>query len=390
MKSYTYNGKIINKNNKFYFYNISNSKIIAISSEVAEFLIRCKTLSFSEMLEKKYYSTYELRNLCIKCRLLLSEKFIHTNNQEDINNFTFDFYNINFIFDLHIEFEDNLEKVKELKTNFIKIANFMNENSYKAKMLHITLTGNNSLVLEYALKKFRELLISKKVFFTINSNENFQDTDQYVFCLDNKVEYKYLNENKEFMNIENYLNYWTYNAALELDANFNISNELIEKFDSFIAELKECPIKYKEMCKIFIYLKNGYKRIFNCSAGINSLYLKFSTGEFKPCNNSNIIIGNLETSINRDIRSLYLKNSILTKDNCKNCWAKYLCSGGCNLLDKTNCDNYKRALENILIIYHDITQYHPEILENIQNKVEIIRHPCTLSPISEKCIVSRS
>ncbi|OOM77112.1 SPASM domain-containing protein [Clostridium sp. BL-8] len=391
MIGYTYNGKIINKNDKFYFYDISSGKVILMSNKIAEFLIACKRLSFSKMLEKKYYSTNELRELCIKCKPLLMEKIIYTNEQEDINNFTFDFYNINFIFDLHIKFEDNLENIQKQKANFENIVDFMNENSYKAKVIHITLTGENKLVLEYALKNLRELFNKQKVFFTINSNEKFRYIDKYIFCLDNKIKYEYFKENKEFMNIEKYLNYWYYNTPIELRSNNTIiGDKLIEKFEPFIRELREYPVKYKEMCKIFISLKKGEKRIFNCSGGINSLYFNFSTGEFKPCNKSDEVIGNLETGINKESRSFYLKNSIFNKHNCKNCWAKYICSGGCTLSSTKSCDNYKGILENIIIIYYYITQRYPEILESIQEEIEIVRHPCTLSPISEKCIINKS
>ena len=42
-------------------------------------------------------------------------------------------------------------------------------------------------------------------------------------------------------------------------------------------------------------------------------------------------MGNVvENSFNEEIKTKFAKTNIYTKEKCKNCWAKFFCSGGCN------------------------------------------------------------
>lgn len=76
------------------------------------------------------------------------------------------------------------------------------------------------------------------------------------------------------------------------------------------------------------------KRLSGCGAGTE--YLAISPeGDIYPCHqfvgNKEFYIGNLfdEKIVNRQ-RDKFLSASIYNKEDCRNCWAKFYCSGGCH------------------------------------------------------------
>ncbi|MBN2286206.1 MAG: thioether cross-link-forming SCIFF peptide maturase [Tissierellales bacterium] len=86
-----------------------------------------------------------------------------------------------------------------------------------------------------------------------------------------------------------------------------------------------------------IDLENGpciYKRISGCGAG-NEYIAVTPEGEIYPCHqfvgNEDFIIGTLDEGITRkDIQHQFHISNVLAKEACRNCWAKYFCSGGCD------------------------------------------------------------
>lgn len=86
-----------------------------------------------------------------------------------------------------------------------------------------------------------------------------------------------------------------------------------------------------------INLYNGpcvHRRVLACGAGFE--YLAVSPeGYLYPCHQfvgqEEFIIGTVEEGIqNEEIAARFKNCNIMTKDECKNCWAKYFCSGGCH------------------------------------------------------------
>jgi len=77
-----------------------------------------------------------------------------------------------------------------------------------------------------------------------------------------------------------------------------------------------------------------YKRLSGCGAGCE--YLAVSPeGDIYPCHqfvgNKDYLLGTLDEGLKRkDIMEQFACNNVLSKDECKNCWARYLCSGGCS------------------------------------------------------------
>lgn len=76
------------------------------------------------------------------------------------------------------------------------------------------------------------------------------------------------------------------------------------------------------------------KRLRGCSCG-NEYIAVTPNGDIYPCHqfvgNSEWKMGNVLTNLfNNSIKKQFAKTNIYTKEKCKDCWAKFFCSGGCN------------------------------------------------------------
>lgn len=108
----------------------------------------------------------------------------------------------------------------------------------------------------------------------------------------------------------------------------HLANIMIEKkkagkcfnFFHFMIDLNQGP------CAI--------KRLRGCSCG-NEYVAITPLGEIFPCHqfvgNDEWIMGNvLNGTYDREMKNHFAAASVYTKPECKNCWAKFYCSGGCN------------------------------------------------------------
>ena len=92
-----------------------------------------------------------------------------------------------------------------------------------------------------------------------------------------------------------------------------------------------------------------YKRVKGCGAG--SEYVAVTPdGDIYPCHqfvgNAEYRLGNVNLSekiiLNRELMSKFFDNNIIKNQECKECWAKYFCGGGCAANNvKSNEDIYK-------------------------------------------------
>lgn len=76
------------------------------------------------------------------------------------------------------------------------------------------------------------------------------------------------------------------------------------------------------------------KRLSGCGAGHEYLAVA-ANGDIYPCHqfvgNEDFLMGNVaEGTIKEDIKTYFEKSNIYTKEKCKNCFAKFYCSGGCS------------------------------------------------------------
>ncbi|ARP50321.1 thioether cross-link-forming SCIFF peptide maturase [Ruminococcaceae bacterium CPB6] len=108
----------------------------------------------------------------------------------------------------------------------------------------------------------------------------------------------------------------------------HLSNVMIEKkksgkcfnFFHFMIDLNQGP------CAI--------KRLRGCSCG-NEYVAVTPLGEIFPCHqfvgNDEWIMGNvLDGTYDHEMKNRFAAANVYTKSECKNCWAKFYCSGGCN------------------------------------------------------------
>ncbi len=76
------------------------------------------------------------------------------------------------------------------------------------------------------------------------------------------------------------------------------------------------------------------KRLSGCGAGCEYLAVT-PEGDLYPCHqfvgNKDFLMGNVyDGDINNDLRTQFETTNIYTKEACKNCFAKFYCSGGCS------------------------------------------------------------
>lgn len=114
---------------------------------------------------------------------------------------------------------------------------------------------------------------------------------------------------------------------------------VFEEYETLAKEM----IKRKKKGKCFnffhfmIDLDQGpcaIKRLRGCSCG-NEYIAVTPNGDIYPCHqfvgHEQWRMGNVvENTFSDEIKNQFAKTNIYTKEKCKNCWAKFFCSGGCN------------------------------------------------------------
>ncbi|MFY9213223.1 MAG: thioether cross-link-forming SCIFF peptide maturase [Tissierellaceae bacterium] len=116
-------------------------------------------------------------------------------------------------------------------------------------------------------------------------------------------------------------------------------DDVLREYEEFSKEY----IKIRKKDKDFLFfhfmidLNQGpciVKRSVGCGAG--SEYLAVTPeGDLYPCHQfvgeDDFRLGSLDTGIeNKDLREVFKKANIYNKEECRSCWARYYCSGGCH------------------------------------------------------------
>lgn len=107
------------------------------------------------------------------------------------------------------------------------------------------------------------------------------------------------------------------------------------------------------------------KRLRGCGCG-NEYIAVTPEGDIFPCHqfvsNDEFKMGNLnDESFNLDMKKMFSNANVYTKETCKDCWAKFYCSGGCNANNyeyegsilkphKISCELEKKRLECAIMI----------------------------------------
>lgn len=154
------------------------------------------------------------------------------------------------------------------------------------------------------------------------------------------------------------------------------------------SKLPEIRNEYRRLAKIYLERKKNGKGLFNffhfnidleggvclkkrisaCGAG-NEYFSVVPCGDIFPCHqfasDPEFKMGNVfEGKLDENIRSIFKNANLYTKEKCKDCFAKYHCSGGCaannihyagdiNKPYEITCDMMKARMECALHIYSE-------------------------------------
>lgn len=142
-------------------------------------------------------------------------------------------------------------------------------------------------------------------------------------------------------------------VVLEQSNDMAIKKEDLQTIFKEYENLAEKIIEYKNQNKYFnffhymIDLSAGpcvYKRVSGCGAGTEYLAIT-PTGDIYPCHQfvgqDEFKLGSLDDDVlNTSLIDKFDSCNITTKEDCKNCWAKYYCSGGCS----SNAYNFNKDI----------------------------------------------
>lgn len=131
-----------------------------------------------------------------------------------------------------------------------------------------------------------------------------------------------------------------------------------------------------------LYYKRG--RIRGCSAGNNNIAVG-TDGNIYPCHRFmgmvQGVIGHLHTGINRELQRKYHEATVHKKEECKNCWARYLCGGTCAHTSVVHggdifhaptcyCEIYCELYEIILYTYWKLKEWNDDYFRRIMEEAE--------------------
>ncbi|NLW41235.1 MAG: thioether cross-link-forming SCIFF peptide maturase [Tissierellia bacterium] len=132
-------------------------------------------------------------------------------------------------------------------------------------------------------------------------------------------------------------------VVTEPDEEYALREEHIEtilaEYESFSKDYIEIKKKDKDFLffHFMIDLDQGpciAKRVTGCGAGAEYMAVT-PEGDLYPCHqfvgDENFKIGNVFSGIEKDeLREEFKEANVLNKDECRSCWARYYCSGGCH------------------------------------------------------------
>ena len=128
--------------------------------------------------------------------------------------------------------------------------------------------------------------------------------------------------------------------------------ELLAEYDRLAAEMVRRSKEGRgfQFFHFMIDLKGGpcvYKRLSGCGSGTEYLAVT-PWGDLYPCHQfvgqEDFLMGNVDDGITRtDIRERFKACNVYSKEKCKDCFAKFYCSGGC----AANAYNFHGDINNV-------------------------------------------
>lgn len=149
--------------------------------------------------------------------------------------------------------------------------------------------------------------------------------------------------------------------------------ELFSQYEILANEMikRDCEGRGFTFYHYMIDLANGpciYKRISGCGSGTEYMAVT-PTGDFYPCHqfvgDEKYLMGNVWDGVtNLEMRENFRKCNVYSRPECKDCWAKLYCSGGCaanayhwsgdiNGIYEYGCELFKKRMECAIMIQVD-------------------------------------
>lgn len=144
--------------------------------------------------------------------------------------------------------------------------------------------------------------------------------------------------------------------------------DIYREYEHLAVELLKDENKKLNFFHFMIDIDGGpcaIKRLRGCSCG-NEYISVTPTGDIYPCHQfvgaEKWLMGNvMSDTIDMSIKDKLVHTNVYCKEECKNCWAKFYCSGGCNANNyhyegnvlkphKTSCTLEKKRLECAIMI----------------------------------------
>lgn len=129
-------------------------------------------------------------------------------------------------------------------------------------------------------------------------------------------------------------------------------------------------------------------KVRGCGAGNGSIAVG-TDGNIYPCHRfmgmPKFIIGTLESGIDEEARGSYRSATVYNKEECKTCWARYLCCGGCAHTSAVHCgdvfhaptcycDIYKGLYEKMLFAYWKLKEWDEDVFRKRLEKADKAVH----------------
>lgn len=171
----------------------------------------------------------------------------------------------------------------------------------------------------------------------------------------------------------------------------NYTDRVLEQYkilaDDYVENImnggRENNILFTSTLNILYFKK---MKIRSCNAGNNGIAVG-TDGNIYPCHRfmgmKEYIIGSLDTGIDESLRGEYRKATIYAKEECKDCWVRYLCNGSCAHTSAVHggdifhaptcyCDIYKGLYEIILDVYWRLKEWDEDVFRKMMDKEEEI------------------
>lgn len=131
-----------------------------------------------------------------------------------------------------------------------------------------------------------------------------------------------------------------------------------------------------------LYFKNI--RFTACGAGMRGFAIG-TDEKIYPCHRymgmDDYAVGTLDTGIDYEATLLYRHSNVFEKEDCKDCWARFLCGGGCSHISVTQendvkkapqlyCETYRKLYEIAIYTYSELKKWDDNVFRKMLEKAE--------------------